>query len=394
MRLSPFPILPVLMNDRNIKRIVFESTFKFDGTDYAQLGVPQIKQIAGRAGRYRTAAQATEAGHDVDASRQAKGHSSIPNVGIVTTLEDIDLPIVRKSMTDNAAPITTAGLLPPDYFILRFASYFPPQTPFSYILRRLHEVSRMNKRFHLCVLRDQIKTADIIQLVPTLGIADRLTFSAAPTNPHVEGMEKIILAFAQCIARQSGGQLLDIKEIDLEILDVDSLKPAQYLGRLETTHKAVVLYLWLSYRFPSIFPSQSMGFYVKNLLQEKIDKVLEEQGPRSRTRKELRKKREAAVCALMDDGDEETDADRESATDPQEESGEEPISELVDNDIPFTVENNPREPGEGTPSGTLYQTPEEPGSEPTHHNVSIPVSAPSKYPQSFHSLREQKTIEL
>ena len=44
--------------------------------------------------------------------------------------------------------------------------------------------------------------------------------------------------------------------------------------KLAAAHQAVVLYLWLSYRMNSIFRSQALAFYVKSLLQEKLDKAL------------------------------------------------------------------------------------------------------------------------
>lgn len=43
-----------------IKRVIFEASNKFDGAARRTLSVADIKQIGGRAGRYRTAAQATE----------------------------------------------------------------------------------------------------------------------------------------------------------------------------------------------------------------------------------------------------------------------------------------------------------------------------------------------
>ena len=59
-------------------------------------------------------------------------------------------------MESEPEPIRTAGIFPPDTVLERFSSYFPPGTPFSYIMTRLHELSLMHKSFHLCGLRDQI----------------------------------------------------------------------------------------------------------------------------------------------------------------------------------------------------------------------------------------------
>ena len=45
---------------RNVKRIVFETVKKFDGKNYRYLTPSQIKQIAGRAGRFGTAHEVGE----------------------------------------------------------------------------------------------------------------------------------------------------------------------------------------------------------------------------------------------------------------------------------------------------------------------------------------------
>lgn len=40
---------------RNIKRIVFTTVEKFNGKKFSFVSIPQLKQIAGRAGRFGTA---------------------------------------------------------------------------------------------------------------------------------------------------------------------------------------------------------------------------------------------------------------------------------------------------------------------------------------------------
>jgi ATP-dependent RNA helicase SUPV3L1/SUV3 len=40
---------------RNIKRIVFTTVSKHDGKSFGYVSIPQLKQIAGRAGRFGTA---------------------------------------------------------------------------------------------------------------------------------------------------------------------------------------------------------------------------------------------------------------------------------------------------------------------------------------------------
>lgn len=273
-----------------IKRIIFESSNKFDGISRRSLPIADIKQIAGRAGRFRTALQANEAPASQEDLAAAKGEiaaqealsqeneniKEMPdNVGLVTTLERFDYPIVRSAMKAEPEPIKTAGLFPPAAVLERFAGYFPPGTPFSYMLTRLHELSQMHSRFHLCGLKDQIWVADLIEPVPGLTISDRNYITSCPAGKaDVDMWKKLMPAYARCIANQSGGALVDIQELPLETLELEVSASREYLRELERLHKGIVAYLWLSYRFQGIFSTRGLAFHVKKMVEDKIEEVL------------------------------------------------------------------------------------------------------------------------
>lgn len=65
---------------RNIRRIIFEATEKFDGSVVRTLSLTQLKQIGGRAGRFGTEYA----------------------VGLATTLLQRDIPTLKRAM---AAPM-------------------------------------------------------------------------------------------------------------------------------------------------------------------------------------------------------------------------------------------------------------------------------------------------
>ena len=217
------------------------------------------------------------------------------NLGLVTTLEKFDLPIVQEAMNAEPDPIMTAGLFPPATILQHFATFFPPGTPFSYILLRLHELSRMHHRFHLCDLKDQIGIADVIHSVEKLTIHDRIIFSSAPAALREPGAISTLEALARCVANQGGGALLDIPEMNLDILDQPVAANRAYLGHLEALHKALILYLWLSYRFTGVFTSRPMAFYVKKLVEERIDQVLAVFSSKPNIRQKLRSMREQSI---------------------------------------------------------------------------------------------------
>lgn len=283
---------------RAIKRVIFESVYKFNGFGIEIIEPAHLKQIAGRAGRYRTAAQAEGLAANLDEDKEdSKTSLNIPppNLGLVTTLEEADLPILRKAMQDELDPIMSAGIFPPTSILLKFATYFPPSTSFSYVLLRLHELSLGHPRYHLCVLKDQIAIADTIQPVQNLTVHDRIVFCAAPVTAKKTGMPSILAAFARCVGDNSSGALLDIPEIPLNILDEDIKPDRHYMERLESLHKALILYLWLSYRFAGVFINQAMAFHVKRLVEERIDKMLAEYSSSLPIRERIRKMREEAL---------------------------------------------------------------------------------------------------
>ncbi|MCJ1291217.1 RNA helicase [Xylographa carneopallida] len=338
----------------SIKRIIFESTSRHNGEQLKTLEVPDIKQIAGRAGRYRTAADAAkdiimEGSADSDAKNSiAVAVPAIPgtNLGLVTTLERMDLPIVQRAMQSEAGPITTAGIFPPDSIILKFSKYFPSETPFSYILLRLHEIARVHSRFHLCNLRAYIGTADLIQQVKDLTVADRISLCAAPVDTKDPGAHSIILAFARCIATQRGGNLLDIHELNLEILDQPVTTDREYLKQLESLHKSVVLYLWLSYRFIGVFPSQAMAFRVKGLTEAKIDKVLTEISLNKNFKDHLKKLKEQAILKAF-----QTQAGLAENGMQLSESTAMPVLELEDEMASLGLTHIPQNVSQGFPAG-------------------------------------------
>lgn len=265
---------------RSIKRLIFGSTTKFNGSTYEPIADHEIKQIAGRAGRYRTAAQANEP--EMDQLDELKDHAgsrnnskTLPaqNIGLVTTLDDMDLVRLTKAMRNDAEPVMSAGIFPPTSIILRFSAFFPERTPFSYILLRLHELSLMHPRFHLCSLKDRIQIANVIGPVQNLTVSDKIIFCSAPADVT---LLPVLRAYAKCVATGEGGQLPDMPDLDLSILNEGFIKDKEYLSKLETLHKALVLYIWLSYRFAGVFSSRAMAFYVKGIVEKTIEAVLAE----------------------------------------------------------------------------------------------------------------------
>lgn len=251
-----------------------------------------------------------EASQNVESSLQTPAIKEEPakaedsTLGLVTTLEDFDFPVIAKAMKEEPEPIRTAGIFPPATVVERFASYFPPSTPFSYILMRLHELSQMHSRFHLCGLRDQLWIADLIEPIQGLTVTDRNILCACPASKSDRDLiVRLMPALARCIEQQGGGALCDIEEMPLEVLELEMSPSRDYLRKLEQLHKAIVAYLWLSYRFAGIFSTRPLAFHVKGLVEEKIEHVLHQF---SFTESQRRKVKAAREKSLLKDSQRES----------------------------------------------------------------------------------------
>ncbi|RSL53561.1 hypothetical protein CEP51_014871 [Fusarium floridanum] len=252
-----------------IRRVILDSVTKFDGNQNRHLTHPELKQIGGRAGRYRTARQATEA--DTEAGEEQK-------VGYVTTMARQDLKNVHRAFKAKVEDIEAAFIMPPAAAVERFSTYFPKDTPLSFILMRIRELASVSKNFRLGISADKLEIADAIQDIP-LTIYDRLTLCNLPVAQRAEGAMGVLRALATVISQSGRGDLLSIKEIPLESLDIDLKNfpgtPIDYLHKLESLHVAINQYVWLSYRFSGMFRDQALAFHVRSLVEEKLVDTLE-----------------------------------------------------------------------------------------------------------------------
>ncbi|KAJ9158124.1 hypothetical protein NKR19_g3644 [Coniochaeta hoffmannii] len=296
-----------------IKRVIFETTTKFDGIDHRQLRIPEVKQIGGRAGRFRTARQ------EMQGAADNNGEPAPASVGLVTSLDQEDLPAVQEAFSQEAEQIRTAALFPPVFIIERFYSYFPPETPFSFILSRLRELAKLSSQFHMTDFNTRLQAADAIQDVP-MSIYDRCVFLTIPVSLRDYKQPEVLRSLARCVGSHTSGHLLDIEHMDLEILDLnaDQVAGTEYLMRLEALHKSLTMYLWLTYRYQGVFRSQALAFHTKALVEEKITDYLDHLSFVPDHRKQTRNMQRARAAAH---------AEREAAILGDEPDEHEPVHE-------------------------------------------------------------------
>ncbi|KAF2754442.1 hypothetical protein EJ05DRAFT_443544 [Pseudovirgaria hyperparasitica] len=311
----------------SIKRVIFESTIKFNGQQMKPLEISDLKQIGGRAGRYKTAQEAITTAEDVPTdpvidpddgfrpgtiSKVREESESVVDIipapsvstgGSVTTLDDLDLPLVTHAFQTEAEPLTKAGIRPPNDMVQRFGQYFPNGTPFSYLLQKLYDTLRLPSTFMLCPLKDEISIAEALEPVEGLTLEERNNMCLVPLPPKDENDRLVLQSFGRAIAARSGGGLLDLEAIDLSQLEETTAviqEPSTRLRKLVQLHKQLVAYLWLSFRFSNVFTTRNLANHVKGLVEAQMEVAIANLRPLNRKKAQERKMK--ALQSLLEDG--------------------------------------------------------------------------------------------
>ncbi|KAK9493063.1 P-loop containing nucleoside triphosphate hydrolase protein [Lipomyces doorenjongii] len=248
----------------SIKRIVFESATKFDGLSYRRVDPNHMKQIAGRAGRYRSSFEAANGTQTSDADR----------LGLVTTLDKEDRGYLVKCMARDAVPITHAGVLPHSNLVRRFAQEYPPSMPFDILLTKFYNLATASNNYVTCSLQQQISVARMISEVGGLLVNEKTAIVTAPANSRVGIISLIMEEICKAIARGTPISLVDIEHFDLDAIEYADVSKPHTLKNLEQLHLSITLYLWLSYRFPVVLFDREGAMELNVYVQALIEKCL------------------------------------------------------------------------------------------------------------------------
>lgn len=253
-----------------IRRVVFSTVMKFNGKAKVKIPIAQVKQIAGRAGRYKVAPDAQFT--DVEPAE---------SVGLVSVMDARDRRTVRMCLETDSPKIYSACLFPTDDAFRNFAATFPKGTSLSYILTKLKGANRkmaMGKNYTLCNLDNMIDTADLFASVPGLLLEEQLVLCKAPVPLRLELVKRAFKEFCWTIARSQSKNFLEMKNSDLQFM-FESMDPAHVdrtvvSDNLESLSRTLELYLWLSYRFPSVFLDRAGAMELKRNVGERINSLI------------------------------------------------------------------------------------------------------------------------
>ncbi|GAA5949692.1 hypothetical protein JCM3765_002757 [Sporobolomyces pararoseus] len=283
-----------------IRRIVFESLHKWDGTREVRLSTPQIKQIAGRAGRYGVHTRVSPSSPDLDPPEKEPDSVN----GEATTLDSQDLPILQSAMKEPTVQVTKAASIPSFEIFKQIYQLLPSTTPISRIFSLVQSITRTQEHYKSTGTESFQKVGEKISTKIKRGggrltFQERYTFGSAPVNLRDDQVVKSLIGFVENFslnkpilieiwAKENGlFEKLDQVELarQLKSSSSSSLEPRPELAgqiftpstlqSLESFHRCLTLYLWLSYRLAPIFSDQLKARELRIKLEKSIEFVLE-----------------------------------------------------------------------------------------------------------------------
>jgi ATP-dependent RNA helicase SUPV3L1/SUV3 len=234
-----------------IRRLIFATIEKFDGVKDRLLTPAEIRQIAGRAGRY-----------------------GIHEEGIVTALNPRHIALLRRALDDGAPPPRPSPiwLSPTDDHLLRLATIIGTT-----------RVSRLLQFFQTRVMRDGGDGLRIADLGDAIEVAVALEFSEAFLNlPFV-----VRATYSRAPVSTRGNSLAVLAQWGAQHATLGAVMGSELMqggtarDRLlydEDRSRLATLYLWLAQRFPGVYANRAEVAAIRESLDDDIHSALLDRG--------------------------------------------------------------------------------------------------------------------
>lgn len=218
-----------------IRRVVFTAIHKFDGVASRPLNATEVRQIAGRAGRF-----------------------GIYETGFVNVLEDDErMHIEHMLATDDTVDLNKLPIAAKFSEIAAISQKLHTNKLsecLEYFAHRLHfehslfELSNVDAQYSQALLVDEF--------APNMNLQDKFTFACAPISINVNSEKDYFLMCLQS-AYLLASRALPSTPVWLASNNPKHAHPkhvnSKYLETAENLSQNLSLYAWLSYKFPQVF---------------------------------------------------------------------------------------------------------------------------------------------
>lgn len=245
----------------SIDRVIFTTDVKFNGKELVELSNSNIKQIGGRAGRFKSGSQSKDS-----------------TQGFITTFDPHVLSTIKRGMEAPIEYLQSAVIWPTDEICGNIITKFPPGTPPSVLLKSI--ASRLEKSSHrlftMSDLKNKLNVLAIFEHMDDISFFDKLRLSNAP----VKDLPLVRSAFSQfcnTIAKRQTRGLLSYP-FPFEVLDYRCITDEKFgLELYESLYNIIMLYFWLGNRYPSYFidyeSATDLKYFCELIIFEKLDRL-------------------------------------------------------------------------------------------------------------------------
>jgi ATP-dependent RNA helicase SUPV3L1/SUV3 len=242
-----------------IRRVVFSTTHKFDGIATSDLNATEVRQIAGRAGRY-----------------------GIYPVGYVNAFEDDELMHLDHMLTTSDTSEIRKLSVTPNLFHMQVLSDTCHNARIGELLAYFVErVGLDSPLYETAALGLHVEQGRLIdEYAPQLPLTQKFLFSCAPLSLDRAHEKDYFLACLKNFVERRRRSLPPAP------VWLTSTSP-RHLEDAENLSKDLSLYAWLSFKFPQIFYQGALVTELRGRISRYIERALLTQAGYGETSKEL-----------------------------------------------------------------------------------------------------------
>ncbi|SCW03533.1 LAFE_0G12574g1_1 [Lachancea fermentati] len=252
----------------SIERVIFTTHMKFNGQEMVNLTSSNVKQIGGRAGRFRVASSVVK---DMRNEKRA-------SIGYITAINSEVLSAVRDGINAPVEYLNSAVVWPTDEICGKLMTHYPARTKVSTLLQTFATKveQRSAKLFTLSDLKNRLNNIGMFEHLHEIPFFEKLRLSNAPVK-DLPLVKKAYVEFCHTIARRETRSLLSYP-FSFNILDLKCIKNEKItLEYYESLHNIIMLFFWLSNRYSNYFIDQESAYELKNICEmiifEKLDRL-------------------------------------------------------------------------------------------------------------------------
>ena len=242
-----------------IRRVIFSSIDKFDGLASRLINATEVRQIAGRAGRF-----------------------GIYETGYVSAFESDELIHLEHMLTtSDLADLDKLPISPSFPQLSEIAGTLHTHKISEALAYFAERISINSDLFEIAPLQTQNQLALLVdEYAPKLNLKDKFIFTCAPISWDKPRERDYFLSCIDCVANNRR------KGLPAEVTWLNSTSP-KHLEEAEDLSKDISLYAWLAHKFPKHFYQLDELSALRNKVSRYIEAALLVQAGYKDTSKEL-----------------------------------------------------------------------------------------------------------